>query len=90
MDNLSNNNPISKLIQNRMKLANYENNNFEGIIKAGTPFVQIIPFKRDNWESESVIYDEGQLILSLSKPYKYRKNKVNYYRDHEWDKKQFR
>lgn len=65
-------------------------NNFEGIIKAGTPFVQIIPFKRDNWESESVIYDEGQLILSLSKPYKYRKNKVNYYRDHEWDKKQFR
>ena len=67
-----------------------EDPDWVGVIPKGTPIVQVIPFKRDNWESESVIYDEGQLILSLSKPYKYRKNKVNYYRDHEWDKKQFR
>jgi hypothetical protein len=26
--------------------------NFEGMIPAGTPFLQIIPFKRENWESE--------------------------------------
>jgi hypothetical protein len=26
--------------------------NFEGMIPAGTPFLQIIPFKRDSWESE--------------------------------------
>ena len=25
--------------------------NFEGMIPAGTPFAQVIPFKRDNWES---------------------------------------
>jgi hypothetical protein len=25
---------------------------FEGIIPAGTPFAQLIPIKRDNWESE--------------------------------------
>jgi hypothetical protein len=26
--------------------------NFEGVIPAGTPLVQVIPFKRDSWESE--------------------------------------
>jgi hypothetical protein len=26
--------------------------NFEGMIEAGTPFAQIIPFKRENWKSE--------------------------------------
>jgi hypothetical protein len=25
--------------------------NFEGLIPAGTPFAQVIPFKRDNWKS---------------------------------------
>jgi hypothetical protein len=26
--------------------------NFEGMIPAGTPFLQIIPFKRESWEVE--------------------------------------
>ena len=26
--------------------------NFEGVIEAGTPLVQVIPFKRDNWTSK--------------------------------------
>lgn len=26
--------------------------NFEGMIPAGTPFLQVIPFKRENWQSE--------------------------------------
>ena len=28
------------------------NPNFEGMIPAGTPFVQVIPFKRENWTSK--------------------------------------
>lgn len=28
--------------------------NFQGVIPKGTPIMQIIPFKRDNWESEVV------------------------------------
>lgn len=28
--------------------------NFKGIIKQGTPLIQVIPFKRDEWESELV------------------------------------
>jgi hypothetical protein len=30
----------------------YIKNGFEGIIPKGTPFVQIIPFKRDDWKSQ--------------------------------------
>jgi hypothetical protein len=30
----------------------YLRSNWEGIIPAGTPFAQIIPFKRDDWKSE--------------------------------------
>ena len=26
--------------------------NFEGMIPAGTPFAQVVPFKRENWVSE--------------------------------------
>ena len=26
---------------------------FEGVIPAGTPIIQIIPFKRENWNSEN-------------------------------------
>lgn len=29
-------------------------NNFEGIIPAGTPVIQIIPFKRDDWKSDII------------------------------------
>jgi hypothetical protein len=37
-------------------------NGWHGIIEAGTPIVQVIPFKRDDWESEVVGEDnyEGQ------------------------------
>jgi len=30
---------------------------FEGIIPAGTPIIQVIPFKRDEWKSEKAEYD---------------------------------
>lgn len=33
-------------------------NNFEGLIPAGTPIVQVIPFKRDSWVSEVVPFSE--------------------------------
>ena len=29
-------------------------NTFEGLVPAGTPIVQILPFKRENWTSELV------------------------------------
>lgn len=39
--------------------------NFDGIIKQGTPLVQIIPFKRDEWTSE--VLTEAQALPILKK-----------------------
>jgi hypothetical protein len=36
---------------------------FKGIIKQGTPLVQIIPFKRDNWSMEIVDAKESESFL---------------------------
>jgi hypothetical protein len=41
-------------------------NNFTGVIPAGTPVIQIIPFKRDDWASN--VYDK------MSKEFEERKN----------------
>ena len=35
------------------------NSNFEGTIPAGTPIAQILPIKRENWESEKMPYNES-------------------------------
>jgi hypothetical protein len=34
--------------------------NFEGILEKGTPIAQILPFKRDNWESEKRKFSEEE------------------------------
>jgi len=61
-----------------------------GVIPKGTPYVQIIPFKRDDWESEVEVKSSLDMQLFDTRGnYKYRKNKVNYYRDHEWSRKKF-
>ena len=41
------------------------NKGFSGVIKKGTPLIQVIPFKRESWESEMVIlpYEESQKIM---------------------------
>jgi hypothetical protein len=33
---------------------------FEGVIKQGTPLIQVIPFKRESWESEFISHSEGR------------------------------
>jgi hypothetical protein len=35
---------------------------FEGIIPAGTPYVQIIPFKRDDWEMSLKLHSSEELL----------------------------
>lgn len=59
---------------------------FRGIIPAGTPIIQAIPFKRDDWESE--VKDSGE-------PYKYAKGfevfgpPFSWYKRSSWNKKKF-
>jgi len=33
---------------------------FEGVVEKGTPLVQITPFKRENWKSETTFYEDGE------------------------------
>jgi hypothetical protein len=58
--------------------------NFKGVIKKGTPYVQVIPFKRDNWKmslkpktKEEI--KSGKLFYGLSF--------LNTYKDKYWNKK---
>jgi len=50
---------------------------FEGIIESGTPIAQVIPFKRESWESEILKYDpkksaeiEAPFKRKIFRPYK--------------------
>jgi hypothetical protein len=51
-------------------------NDFEGMIEEGTPIAQVIPFKRDNWESSieksnnSAPYSESLMKTSFIKAYR--------------------
>lgn len=50
---------------------------FEGNIQSGTPIAQVIPFKRDSWQSEVTEFDaaetsqvEAELQRHITRPYK--------------------
>jgi hypothetical protein len=53
--------------------------NFEGIIEAGTPIMQLLPFKRENWDSK----EDASLVESTKKIsfLSHRKIAGGYYRD---------
>lgn len=60
--------------------------NFSGIIPAGTPFIQMIPIKRESWEKEILPYDENKSRygdLTLKKFW-------GYYKKNYWEKKIFK
>ena len=59
---------------------------FEGIIPAGTPIIQIIPFKRDSWNSH--IIDQGE---SHRYPYEYKVQEppFGFYKRNFWSRKTF-
>jgi hypothetical protein len=40
---------------------------FEGIIEKGTPMFQIIPFKRENWESDFILQQPNKSFLNAEK-----------------------
>jgi hypothetical protein len=44
--------------------------NFQGLIPKGTPFIQVIPFKREEWKS-NMSYDDGQLESIWYKAHSY-------------------
>lgn len=57
---------------------------FEGVIPAGTPIVQLLPFKRENWKMEQ---KEGLWQRGADKNTKAINAVRGYYKKHGWKKK---
>lgn len=63
---------------------------FEGLISKGTPYVQIIPYKRENWESEEKMYS----IKEILERHEYQANKFRVpeggaYKKKVWSRKRY-
>jgi len=60
----------------------------EGVIEKGTPVVQVIPFKREPWESEFDYMSNGDFISHMDNNF----NSVikNHYVKNIWSKKEFK
>lgn len=62
---------------------------FKGVIKQGTPMVQVIPFKRDDWESE-INKDKDSDYQNRANQLSVRSVFQNGYRTKKWFKKTFK
>lgn len=64
----------------------YLKSDFEGLIPAGTPIAQIIPFKRDNWVSKLKpgLHDRAERNRRIS-----RSTLVGWYKQNVWKKKSY-
>lgn len=65
--------------------------NFEGVIPKGTPYVQIIPFRREEWDMQ--ILEESDIKIQeqrdILNKYRFNEVKPGYYRDNLWEKKKY-
>ena len=64
---------------------------FEGILPAGTPYAQILPFKRENWESEmddSINYTQ-MVEKNMKNSEKYRVPDGGVYQKEVWERRKY-
>ena len=59
---------------------------FEGIIPAGTPMFQIIPFKREDWKIEE---DDSLEEVGLENEFLTKKSLFGWYKKNKWSKKNY-
>jgi hypothetical protein len=72
---------------NSLEIAFFIKDNFEGLIDEGTPIAQILPFKRESWESKELKYSEK------TKNYSLNSSKIDFirtYKNRFWSKKVYR
>lgn len=63
---------------------------FTGTIPAGTPFAQMIPFKREDWKSESIIENPQNLLeKNMNNSNKYRVPNGGIYKNSIWSKRTY-
>jgi hypothetical protein len=63
--------------------------NFSGIVEKGTPIVQIIPFKRDDWDSTFDYYEDGD-YHNIIEEKNFNTTIVGHYIKNVWSKKKFK
>lgn len=61
---------------------------FEGVIKAGTPMIQAIPFKRDKWSSK--ILDQFESYSGDHMSHEVEVPPFGWYKKNHWFKKEYR
>lgn len=65
--------------------------NYEGTIPAGTPYMQIIPFKRENWQSEIEILSQKDIYDKMvDNMKKYRIPDGGVYIKSVWDRREYK
>ena len=62
---------------------------FEGIVEKGTPMIQIIPFKRDDWESTFDYYEDGEYHHVIEER-NFNSTMVGHYLKNHHSKKKFK
>ena len=63
---------------------------FSGVIKAGTPFVQILPFKREDWSSKIIIENSKNLRNKNNEnSKKYRVPDGGVYKNKVWEARKY-
>lgn len=61
-----------------------------GILPAGTAYAQILPFKREDWSSETVIESPTDIYeKNLANSYKYRKPSGGIYQREVWERRKY-
>jgi hypothetical protein len=66
-------------------------NSFVGVIPAGTVYAQMLPFKRDDWESETVIQSVEQMAAKHEEVVEmYRVPNGGAYKDKVWKKRSYK
>ena len=64
---------------------------YEGTIKAGTPYMQILPFKRENWESEIQLLDQKSIYdKMMDNMKKYRVPDGGVYIKNVWSRREYK
>ena len=63
----------------------------QGILPAGTPYAQIIPFKREHWESEIDVSLSQEEMIAKNKDNsaKYRKPDGGVYLKEVWERRKY-
>lgn len=61
--------------------------NFEGVVEKGTPIVQLIPFKRDDWKSRFSFLKDGE--YEKFEDSTFGSTLINHYIKNIWSKKKF-